>query len=47
MLALVRDGGGLGSLLWFTCISLAAMTVAFTLTWRPRWLRPIALILAR
>jgi len=39
ILALVRDGPSFGSLLWATAISVAALAVAFTLAWRPRWLR--------
>ena len=35
-LCLVRDGPSFGILLWATAISLAAVTVAFTLTWCPR-----------
>jgi len=39
LLALLRDGAGFGSLLWATLLSLAALAVAFTLAWWPRWLR--------
>jgi len=39
LLALLRDGPSFGSLLWATLLSLAALAVAFTLAWRPRWLR--------
>jgi len=42
MLSLLRDGASFGSLLWATAISLAALAVAFTLAWRPRLLRPLA-----
>ena len=42
VLCLVRDGPSFGALLWATAISLAAATVAFTLTWRPALLRPLA-----
>lgn len=38
-LALLRDGPSFGALLWATVISLAALAVAFTLSWRPSWLR--------
>ena len=44
-LALLRDGPSFGALLWATAISLAALAVAFTLTWRPNWLRPLARLL--
>lgn len=42
LLALLRDGPSFGSLLWATAISLAALGVAFSLSWQPRWLRPLA-----
>jgi len=42
ILSLLRDGPSFGSLLWATAISLAALAVAFTLAWRPRLLRPLA-----
>ncbi|WP_421710211.1 DUF3325 family protein [Algihabitans sp.] len=45
-LALLRDGPSFGALLWATAITLAALAVAFTLTWRPKWLRPLAVIAA-
>ena len=41
-LCLVRDGPSFGALLWATTISLTAAAVAFTLTWRPALLRPLA-----
>jgi hypothetical protein len=41
VLALVRDGPGFGSLLWATMISIGALAVVCTLTWRPLWLRPL------
>ncbi len=37
--ACLRDGPSFGALLWATVISLAALAVAFTLSWRPSWLR--------
>ena len=42
VLCLVRDGPSFGSLLWVTAISLTAAAVAFTLTWHPALLRPLA-----
>lgn len=39
---IASQGAGMGSLLWGVSISTAAITVAFILTWRPRWLRPLA-----
>jgi len=44
ILALMRDGSSFGSLLWATAISVAALAVAFTLAWRPRLLRPLAVL---
>jgi len=46
VLALMRDGASFGSLLWATAISLAALAVAFTLAWRPGFLRPLARCIA-
>jgi len=42
LLAFTRDGPSFGSLLWGTAISLAALGVALTLAWHPRWLRVFA-----
>lgn len=44
-LTLRAQGPSFGSLLWAVMISAAAMAVAFTLAWQPRWLRPIAQLL--
>ena len=46
-LALMRDGADLGSLLWCTSLSISAIAVALTLTWRPQWLRVIVAPLLR
>lgn len=40
--ALWRDGPGFGSLLWVASLSVAAVAVVATLSWRPRWLVPLA-----
>lgn len=40
-LCIVSEGAGFGSLLWLLLISAAAMAIALTLTWRPRWLRAL------
>ena len=40
--ALLRDGPSFGALLWATVLSTAAIAVAFTLSWRPHWLWPLA-----
>lgn len=45
VLALVRDGVAFGFLLWATVITLAAFLVVATLSWRSRWLRPMARLL--
>jgi hypothetical protein len=42
LLALERDGAGLGSLLWLTIITVGALCVVATLSWRAHWLRPVA-----
>ena len=34
-----------GPLLWATSMTGVAMLVAFALTWRPQWLRPVARVL--
>lgn len=41
VLALHRDGPGFGSLLWGTMVSLAAVAVVCTLSWRARWFAPL------
>ena len=45
LLALVRDGAAFGSLLWITVITVGALLVVATLSWRARWLRPAARLL--
>jgi len=40
-LALWRDGPSFGSLVWATMLSVAAVAVTCTLTWRANWLRPV------
>lgn len=40
--ALVRDGPSFGALLWITSLSLSALAVTATLTWRAHWLRLLA-----
>ena len=41
-LAMFLHGPSFGSLLWVTVLSIGAAAVAFTLAWRPKWLRPLA-----
>lgn len=43
---LLRDGAGFGALLWSCLLMAAAFAVTATLTWRARWLRPLARIVA-
>jgi hypothetical protein len=43
-LALWRDGPAFGSLMWVMLLSMAAATVTLILSWRPRWLEPLARI---
>ncbi len=45
VLALTRDGAGFGSLLWATVITVGAVSVVATLSWRAHWLRPAARLL--
>lgn len=45
VLALVRDGAGFGPLLWATVITVGALSVVATLSWRAHWLRPVARLL--
>lgn len=42
VVALERDGAGFGSLLWGTGITVGALCVVATLSWRAHWLRPVA-----
>ncbi|HSI61141.1 MAG TPA: DUF3325 domain-containing protein [Ideonella sp.] len=41
-LAVLRDGWSFGSVLWAMLLTTGAIAVAFTLTWRAHWLRPLA-----
>lgn len=45
VLSLVRDGASFGSLLWATVITVCALAVVATLSWRAHWLRPAARLL--
>lgn len=44
-MAVWRDGGGFGSLLWACLLSIAAFAVTVTLSWRAHWLKPLARII--
>lgn len=46
-LAILRDGPSFGALLWVAALTVAALAVVCTLTWRTRWLRPLALLCQR
>jgi len=36
------DHATIASLVWMMALTAGALTVAFTLTWRPAWLRPLS-----
>ena len=40
-LCLAVDHASMASLVWVMALAAAALAVAFTLTWRPRWLGPL------
>lgn len=40
-LAVWRDGASFGTLVWATMLSVGAIAVTCTLTWRANWLRPV------
>jgi hypothetical protein len=43
LLACLRaDHASMAALVWVMMLAAAALAVAFTLSWRPRWLRPLA-----
>lgn len=44
-LALVRDGASFGSLVWATMLSVGAIAVVGTLTWRAHWFAPFVRVL--
>ncbi|HYM86317.1 MAG TPA: DUF3325 domain-containing protein [Pseudoxanthomonas sp.] len=46
-LAVFAQGPGFGSVLWVMALTTSAAAVALTLTWRPRWLRPLAKLMGR
>lgn len=42
LLACLRaDHAGMAALVWIMALAAAALAVAFTLAWRPRWLSPL------
>jgi hypothetical protein len=46
-LCLLADYASIASLVWIMSLAAAALTVAFTLTWRPRALAPLVIWIAR
>ena len=42
-IAIARDGASFGTILWAMTLSTSAGVVALVLTWRPTWLRYIAM----
>ena len=46
-LCLLGNGAGFGVLLSVLMLGACAIAVAFTLTWQPRWLHPVASVLGR
>ncbi len=42
LLCLAVDHASMAALVWVMALGLAALLVAFTLTWRPQWLRVFA-----
>lgn len=42
LLCLRADHASMAALVWVLLLAAASMVVAFTLAWRPRWLRPLA-----
>jgi len=43
LLCLRADHVSMASLVWFMTLAGAALVVTFTLSWRPRWLRPLVM----
>jgi hypothetical protein len=46
-LCLWVDHASMAVLVWIMCLTVAALTTAFTLTWRPNWLKPLAWVAGR
>lgn len=47
LLAWTTQGAAFGSLIWLFLLPPSGYALAFTLAWRPRWLRPLARMLSR
>ncbi|MBC3917132.1 DUF3325 domain-containing protein [Undibacterium sp. CY18W] len=43
LLCLRVDHASMASLVWVMALAVAAVSIAFTLTWRPRWLRALVI----
>lgn len=44
MLCLAADHPSMAVLVWVMTLGASALMVAFTLSWRPRWLTPLAVV---
>lgn len=47
LLAWTNQGVAFGSLIWLLLLPPSGFALAFTLAWRPQWLRPLARLLSR
>ncbi|MDX1366474.1 DUF3325 family protein [Pseudomonas sp.] len=47
LLAWAYQGAAFGSLFWVLLLPPSGYALAFTLAWRPQWLRPLARLLSR
>lgn len=47
LLAWVSQGPAFGSLIWLLLLPPTGFALAFTLAWRPQWLRPLGKALSR
>jgi hypothetical protein len=47
LLCLSVDHASMASLVWVMLLAAAAMSIALTLSWRPQWLRVLAVLFAR
>lgn len=47
LLAWAYQGAAFGSLIWLLLLPPSGFALAFTLAWRPQWLRPLARVLSR
>lgn len=47
LLTWAAQGAAFGSLIWLLLLPPSGYALAFTLAWRPHWLRPLARLLSR